>query len=44
MSLNLDDLKKYDPSGIHNIYDKWPEIAQEVYSSQFSMNSNLDMS
>lgn len=35
--MNLDDLKKYDPSGIHNVYDKWPEIAQEAYQTNYSI-------
>ena len=26
-------LKKYDPSGMHKIYDKWPEIASNSYES-----------
>ena len=35
--MNLEDLKKYDPSGIHNIYDKWPEIAQEAYQTDYDI-------
>ena len=27
------DLEKYDPSGMHKIYDKWPEIAKQAYDS-----------
>ncbi|MGQ0795293.1 MAG: SIS domain-containing protein, partial [Nitrosopumilaceae archaeon] len=26
-------LKKYDPSGMHKIYDRWPEIASKSYES-----------
>ena len=35
--MNLDDLKKYDPSGIHKIYDKWPEIALESYRTDYEI-------
>ncbi len=35
--LNLEDIKKYDPSGIHEIYDKWPEIAQEAYQTNYEI-------
>jgi len=35
--LNLEDLKKYDVSGIHKIYDTWPEIAQEAYQSDYAI-------
>jgi glucose/mannose-6-phosphate isomerase len=31
--LNYSTLEKYDPSGMHKIYDKWPEIAAESYES-----------
>ena len=27
------DIEKYDPSGMHKIYDRWPEIAKESYTS-----------
>ena len=26
-------LKKYDPNGIHNVYDKWAHIAKDAYDS-----------
>lgn len=29
------DLEKYDPSGMHKIYDQWPEIARESYESDY---------
>lgn len=32
--LDLSTLKKYDPSGMHEIYDRWPEIARQSYDSQ----------
>lgn len=35
--ITLSDLEKYDPSGIHNIYDKWPEIAQEAYQTDYTI-------
>lgn len=31
--LNLATLKKYDVSGMYKIYDQWPNIARESYSS-----------
>ena len=31
--LNLSTLKKYDVSGMYKVYDAWPEIARESYSS-----------
>ena len=29
--LDLDALEKYDPQGMHKIYDKWPEIAEKSF-------------
>ena len=29
--ITLSDLEKYDPSGMHKIYDQWPEIAKKAY-------------
>lgn len=31
--MEYSDLKKYDPSGMHKIYDRWPEIAKKSYES-----------
>ena len=31
--LDIETLEKYDPSGMHKVYDKWPEIAREAYES-----------
>jgi len=31
--LEYSDLEKYDPSGMHKIYDRWPQIARESYES-----------
>jgi len=31
--ISLSVLEKYDPSGIHKIYDKWPQIARDSYES-----------
>lgn len=25
------DLKKFDESGMHKVYDRWPELAKEYY-------------
>jgi len=27
-------LKKYDPNGMHNVYDKWAHIAKDAYDSE----------
>jgi len=32
--IDLPILKKYDPSGMHDVYDRWPEIARESYESK----------
>jgi len=29
------DLETYDPSGMHKIYDQWPEFAKQAYESDF---------
>jgi len=31
--LEYSDLEKYDPSGMHKVYDRWPQIAKEAYES-----------
>ncbi len=31
--LDYNTLEKYDPSGMHKVYDKWPQIAKEAYHS-----------
>ena len=31
--LNYSTLKKHDPSGMHKIYDRWPELASKSYES-----------
>ena len=31
--LEYSDLEKYDPSGMHKVYDRWPHIAKEAYES-----------
>lgn len=31
--LDISTLNTYDPSGMHKIYDRWPEIAKESYES-----------
>ena len=33
--MNLEDLKKYDSSGMYKIYDEWPKIAKKSYESNF---------
>jgi len=34
MLLDLSTLNRYDPSGMHKIYDKWAEMAGESYESE----------
>jgi glucose/mannose-6-phosphate isomerase len=31
--LDYSQIKKYDPSGMHKVYDMWPQIARETYES-----------
>jgi glucose/mannose-6-phosphate isomerase len=31
--LDYSQLEKYDPSGMHKIYDQWPQIAKDAYDS-----------
>jgi len=31
--LDKETLEKYDPNGMHKIYDKWPRIARDAYES-----------
>ncbi len=31
--LEYSDLEKYDPGGMHKIYDRWPQIASESYEA-----------
>lgn len=33
--LDIDTLNKYDKSGIHKIYDTWPNIAKEFYTKNY---------
>jgi glucose/mannose-6-phosphate isomerase len=33
--LTREILEKYDPSGMHKVYDKWPEIAKDAFGSDF---------
>ena len=32
--LNLDTLEKYDPSGMHKVYDNWAKTAREAYENE----------
>ena len=32
--LDYSQLEKYDPSGMHKVYDMWPQIAKESYESK----------
>lgn len=31
--ITLSDLEKYDPSDMHKVYDRWPELARDAYES-----------
>jgi glucose/mannose-6-phosphate isomerase len=31
--LDYSQIEKYDPSGMHKIYDQWPQIAKDAYAS-----------
>jgi len=33
--ISISDLEKYDPNGMHKIYDQWPEIARESYETDW---------
>ena len=35
--LNSEDLKKYDPGGIHKIYDQWSDIAKKAYQTDYDI-------
>ena len=37
--ITLSDLQKFDPSGMHQVYDTWPIIAREAYESEFDQVS-----
>ena len=31
------DLEKYDPRGMHNVYDDWPSMAEQSYESEIEL-------
>jgi len=31
--IDISSLNKYDPSGMHKIYDRWPELARKSYET-----------
>jgi glucose/mannose-6-phosphate isomerase len=33
--IKISNLKIHDPSGMHKIYDQWPEFAKQAYESKF---------
>jgi glucose/mannose-6-phosphate isomerase len=37
------DLEKFDPSGMHKIYDKWPEMAKDAYHTNLKISSFSDI-
>ncbi|AJM91300.1 SIS domain-containing protein [Nitrosopumilus piranensis] len=37
------DLEKFDPSGMHKIYDQWPKLAKDAYSSDLDVTSFSDI-
>lgn len=34
--MNISQIEKYDPSGMHEFYDSWPDIAKQSYESEIS--------
>src|SRR3989304_8196426 len=36
MLLDLSTLNRYDPSEMHNVYDRWAELARESYDSEIA--------
>ena len=38
--ITLSDLQKFDPNGMHKIYDMWPQIAREAYHLDLEEISN----
>ena len=32
--ITISDLEKYDPSGMHKVYDQWPQIANESFNTE----------
>lgn len=37
------DLEKFDPSGMHKIYDQWPEMAKNAYFTNLPLTSFSDI-
>ena len=35
--LDYSQIEKYDPSGMHKIYDQWPQIAKDAYDSNLEL-------
>ena len=38
--ITLSDLQKFDPNGMHKVYDMWPQIAREAYELEFDQVSS----
>jgi len=41
--ISTSDLEKFDPSGMHKIYDQWPEMAKNAYSDDLYLTSFSDI-
>ena len=41
--LNLSTINRYDQKGIHEIYDKWPELAKQYYESNYDTDDFKDV-
>jgi len=38
-----EDLEKYDPDGMHNVYDKWADLARDAYNSEIQVADFKDI-
>jgi glucose/mannose-6-phosphate isomerase len=41
--LDKEILEKYDPKGMHKVYDRWPEIAKNAYNSDLELINFTDI-
>jgi len=41
--LEYSQIEKYDPSGMHKVYDRWPEIAREAFESNLEPTEFKDI-
>lgn len=41
--ITIDDLEKYDPSGLHAVYDRWAALAKESYATNLASADYKDI-